>query len=404
MHRFTIRISALLLAIAGPAVAAPVGDLYVHPAGGAGAGTTASLFEMADEFVVPIGQTWRITGVVSDGFYSPGPNYVISFLTNAQGTPGTVVCSRSSAFPIGNFVESIGRVENPEFRLPEACVLSAGTYFFAQRTGPGGSGQVNTTPTIVGNELRIRGIGGGTSVCPSSFVPRSTCLGSAQDLRFTIRGCGGASCEFPLSATAACSGNDLVVTIADGDTTLEVTGVGPGLPRSNLGLGAQVFPGPGLWTDLAVFERGGDTQSQSFGVRNCGPRAGVLVETDGGTSVSESTPDIADTYTLALASSPDAGEVVTVIASANGSTGVVVSPAAVAFTADNWNVPQVVSVRAVDDAVYEPGVQTDVITHQLTTTPGGVFAAVTIPSVVATIIDNDEAVFGNGFEPAPAPR
>ena len=50
----------------------------------------------ADDFVIPAGETWDINEVVAPGFYSAGlsDNWKIEFLTDAAGTPGTVIETR----------------------------------------------------------------------------------------------------------------------------------------------------------------------------------------------------------------------------------------------------------------------------------------------------------------------
>lgn len=393
------RLLAATLLLAGHALAAPVGNLYVHPAGGAGAGFNGNVFEFADEFTVPAGQAWRITGVINDGFAVAGPNYTVTFYANAAGNPGASVCSRTTAFPLGVFIPSIGQYQNPEFRLPSACVLGQGNYFFAfRRTGGAGSAQVNTTPTIVGGEMRIRSTN--NSTCGSNFVPVSTCLGGPQDLRFTVRGCTTPTCEFALAGSAACNGADLVVDIGDGDQAFDITGTGPGLPRNNVGLGGQTFTGPGIWNTIAIVEQGGDTQSLSLGTRNCGIRAATIVESGGGTTVAEALPGQTDSYTIQLASLPDDGETVTITpTSGNTTTGVTVAPASISFTNADWNVPQAITVTVIDDEVFEPaGLDTVTITHALATTAGGVFTGTTVADVVVTVIDDDEDIFADGFE------
>jgi hypothetical protein len=394
-------VASLLLAFvpAGNALAAPVANLYVHPSGGAGSGFNGNVFEFADEFTVPAGQTWRVTGVINDGFATPGPNYTVTFYANSGGAPGVSLCSRTTVFPVGPVVSQTFGVQNPDLRLPTPCVLAAGNYFFAfRRTGATGNANVSSTPTIVGNEMRIRSTI--NSTCGSNFVPVSSCLGSPQDLRFTVRGCQAASCEHALSATAACVGADLVVDIGDGDAAFDISGSGPGLPRQNVGISTQIFPGPAIFRTLGVVEQGGDTQALSFGTRNCGLRFTTLAQTAGSTDVSEAQPAQTDSYTVVLGSLPDDGETVTITPSSNATTGVTVSPASVSFTNLDWNVPKTFTVAAVDDDVYEPG-GTDTITHALTTTAGGVFTGASVGAVVVNIADDDEDIFANGFEGPP---
>ena len=81
-------------------------------------------------------------------------------------------------------------------------------------------------------------------------------------------------------------------------------------------------------------------------------------------------------YYVNLASRPD--ETVTVSVSSSNTGAVTVSPAQLQFTTDNWNQRQIVRVRAVDDAIDNPGnARVAVITH---TGPG--VGSATIPITV----------------------
>jgi hypothetical protein len=99
----------------------------------------------------------------------------------------------------------------------------------------------------------------------------------------------------------------------------------------------------------------------------------ALTATEGGTGAS---------YTLVLDSEPVGGSV-TVTVSADSQ--VTATPATRVFTAANWNVPQTVSVTAVDDTLAE-GTHTGTITHAVS---GADYGSVTAASVTVTITDND---------------
>jgi len=71
----------------------------------------------------------------------------------------------------------------------------------------------------------------------------------------------------------------------------------------------------------------------------------VIGQSGGTTSVEEG--GFGDTFTVALSSRPTAAVTVTL---ATG-TQLAVSPLTLTFTPDNWNVPQAVSVTAINDAV-----------------------------------------------------
>ena len=90
-------------------------------------------------------------------------------------------------------------------------------------------------------------------------------------------------------------------------------------------------------------------------------------------------------YTVALRSVPTVDVTITAVpgpevAVDNGKGG-----APLVFTSANWNVPQTMAVRAVDDSVVE-GLHTGLITH---TAQGGNYQGSAVPTVTVTIADND---------------
>jgi hypothetical protein len=114
------------------------------------------------------------------------------------------------------------------------------------------------------------------------------------------------------------------------------------------------------------------------------PPAGVTVmESAGATNVAEG--GAVDTYTVVLTTLPTANVTITL----NPGPQLTVAPASLTFTPTNWNVPQTVTVTAVDDAVVE-GAQTSTITHTATSTDAG-YNGITIAGVTVNITDNDAA-------------
>lgn len=104
-----------------------------------------------------------------------------------------------------------------------------------------------------------------------------------------------------------------------------------------------------------------------------------LVESDATTTVTES--GTSDTYTLALGTQPT-GDVVVSVA---WTDQVTVSPATLTFTPENWDVPQTVTVTAVDDSDVE-GDHTAVITHSAVSTDAG-YNGVSVAGVTVNIGD-----------------
>lgn len=99
----------------------------------------------------------------------------------------------------------------------------------------------------------------------------------------------------------------------------------------------------------------GDDQLQ---LADLGPRRGIVVST---TSLSLTEGGAAGTYTLALSVAPTADVTITVTPDAQ----VVASPTQLTFTSANWNIPQTVSVTAVQDGIAE-GEHLGKLTHQVT--------------------------------------
>lgn len=126
-----------MLSAVNAAHAAPATDLHVNSSPGVGAGIVGTAIEVAEQFTVPVGQTWRVTGVEMDGFASPGPLHTVRFYSGGGGAPGFTVCERTNAEAIGQFVSSISRIVDPELRLANPCEPGAGTYFVGVRMGRG---------------------------------------------------------------------------------------------------------------------------------------------------------------------------------------------------------------------------------------------------------------------------
>jgi len=64
-----------------------------------------------------------------------------------------------------------------------------------------------------------------------------------------------------------------------------------------------------------------------------------------------------------------------------------VSPSTLTFTPQNWDVPQTVTVSAVNDSVVE-GMDTAVITHSAVSADAG-YNGISVADVTVSITDND---------------
>jgi len=94
-----------------------------------------------------------------------------------------------------------------------------------------------------------------------------------------------------------------------------------------------------------------------------------------------------DTYDVALDTQPKAGTTVAVsLGTADGETST--NPTSLLFDENNWNVPQTVTIAAVDDGLTEGLLHGGVITHTAVSTDSD-YNGVEISSVIANITDND---------------
>lgn len=110
--------------------------------------------------------------------------------------------------------------------------------------------------------------------------------------------------------------------------------------------------------------------------------AGVtIVESGGSTAVTEG-GGATDAYSIVLTSQPSGTVTIAVAPDAQLTTS-----GNVTFTSGNWNIPRIVTVGAVNDAVAE-GAHTGSIAH---TASGGGYTGVAVAGVTATITDNDTA-------------
>lgn len=109
---------------------------------------------------------------------------------------------------------------------------------------------------------------------------------------------------------------------------------------------------------------------------------GVTVsESNGGTQVTEGGAD--DNYTVMLNSQPANDVVITI----TGDSQLNITPSTLTFTTFNWNLPQTVTVSAVDDGAIEGG-HSATIAHGSSSSDVN-YNGVTIDSITAQIIDND---------------
>lgn len=145
----------------------------------------------------------------------------------------------------------------------------------------------------------------------------------------------------------------------------------------------------GLTSDVDYASLGGLSSVDVLVADN--DEAGVTVtESGGSTNVSES--GLVDTYSLVLDTEPTGDVVIDIVSDTD--TGVTLDTNLVTFTPDDWFVPQVISVTAVDDAVDEGATAVATISHSInlgSTVDSEYGAPVSIAPVAAIVADNDVA-------------
>ncbi|AFY32951.1 ExeM/NucH family extracellular endonuclease [Calothrix sp. PCC 7507] len=116
------------------------------------------------------------------------------------------------------------------------------------------------------------------------------------------------------------------------------------------------------------------------GIYNFSPGVNIF-QSGGSTNIAEG--GATDSYKVVLKTQPTANVTISI----NPGSQTTTNPATLSFTTANWNVPQTVTVTAVDDAVGE-GNHTGNISY-LATSSDSNYNGITIANVIANITDND---------------
>src|SRR5262245_29426675 len=173
--------------------------LYEQTSGASTASTNSQNFEpandtlddeLADDFVVPGGQTWSVNEVDAIGIYYNGPGPAASFnvvIYSDSGTfPGTPVCTRSTA-PFANVSGSFNIALSP------ACALTAGVYWVSVQANEDSSTAglwAWTNRTIASNSgAAWRNPGNGFGTGCTTFGRRTACTNTTDPGElFALRG------------------------------------------------------------------------------------------------------------------------------------------------------------------------------------------------------------------------
>ncbi|BAY07354.1 malectin domain-containing carbohydrate-binding protein [Calothrix sp. NIES-2098] len=111
-----------------------------------------------------------------------------------------------------------------------------------------------------------------------------------------------------------------------------------------------------------------------------GPQV-ILQQTQGRTEVFEG--GAGDSYSLVLNTQPTSDVTINVVTGNRLNA----NKTSLTFNASNWNVPQTVTINAVDDKVVQ-GAQTVNITHTITTTDNN-YKNLSVPNLAVDVVDND---------------
>jgi Abnormal spindle-like microcephaly-assoc'd, ASPM-SPD-2-Hydin len=229
------------------------------------------------------------------------------------------------------------------------------------------------------------GVADGTFFSSWSIIDQIAVLDNASDTSY-------ASLSFAINGLGTVPGSGVVVNtgantanyfgrIGDSTGSAAADWIGGGLtdPATPVAWAfhrAQTFP-----SSLA------GARIDDLGATNSFTPSGVTITESGTTNVTEG--GATDSYTVILNTQPIANVTVTVTPDAQVNLGAGGGTAiSLVFTPVNWNVPQTVTVTAVDDAAVE-GTHTGLIAHTITV---GSFDYVgsTIASVTANITDNED--------------
>jgi hypothetical protein len=183
--------------------------------------------DLADDFVVPAGQTWNVDSIDADGVYfnGPGPaiNWNVFIYANNGGLPGAVVYST-----LNQPVSVVGTTFTVNLS-PAAC-LTEGTYWIEIQANmtfvPNGEWGWTDRTVQSNNPAAWQNPGGGFGVCPSWQPKLAVCVPTAggPDQVYRINGTIG-PCGATPSPTPSCTPGQYTIaeiggSIVPGDTDI----------------------------------------------------------------------------------------------------------------------------------------------------------------------------------------
>ena len=172
--------------------------------------------DLADDFVVPAGQTWNVESIDADGVYFNGPGPAFSFnvfiYTDNGGIPGTQVYST-----LNQPVTQVGTTFT--VNLAPAAVLASGNYWIEIQANVDFATQGEwgwTDRTVLSLfPAAWQNPGGGFGVCPT-WTAKLTCIPTASgpDQVYRLNGTiGGGGTPTPTPTGTPCNGQYTVTEI-----------------------------------------------------------------------------------------------------------------------------------------------------------------------------------------------
>jgi len=254
---------------------APQGTLYDQYDNLAGTATVGCTFDdfptfnsdLADDFVVPSGQTWNVMSIDADGVYFGGPGPALSWnvfiYSDSGGLPGTQVYSI-----LNTTVTQNGTTFTVD--LTPAAVLSAGTYWIEIQAnmdaGTGGEWGWTDRTVQANNGAAWQNPGGGFAVGCLSWTNKLTCIPTAggPDQAYRINGTtGGGSSPTP-TPTPSCTPIVITGSIGTGDPSqtdrLFRSGIPQTCPATNTCVIDTNDQTPHLYQDYTFTNTTGSTQ------------------------------------------------------------------------------------------------------------------------------------------------
>lgn len=365
---------------------------WTAPAGGVSAGTVVTIT------TTPSASTGTVTETLDLNFAATGDQILayqgtstfIAALNNrgAGVFQTTADSSNTSALPagltIGTNAVALDEIDNAVYNGittgTKAELLAAinnkanwtrddanNQTFSGTFTVTGGS----TIPTVNLSVSANAGTEAGTTQI-TVIATASSAVSGNQTVSLGVSGTGISAGDYNLSNTT--------ITIANGQTTGSVTfTIADDALVEGTETATLTISNPSAGIAL------GTTTSQNVSITDNDAAAGVTITQSGGsTNVTEG--GATDTYTVVLDTAPTSD----VTISLNPDSQVSLNHSFLVFTPANWNIPQTVTVTAVDDALVE-GLHTGTIQHTATSSDTN-YNSVSISSVTANITDNDVAV------------